>query len=54
MVIPINRTGEHSLNVAGADIFFKMKKCIAAHGEMLMKFIIKIELSWFDLRMEEL
>ena len=31
MAILINRTGEHSPDVARAEIFSKMKKCVSAH-----------------------
>ena len=45
MAIPINKTGEHSPDVAEAEIFSKMKKKNAslrigsAHDDMLMEFI---------------
>ena len=47
MAIPINRTGEHSLNVAVPRFFFQNEKKNAslrlgsAHGEMLIEFLTK-------------
>ena len=46
MAITFNRTGEHSLDVAGAEIFSKTKKTAAprigsVHGEMLIEFRTK-------------
>ena len=59
MAIPINRTEEHSPDVAGVEIFFQNEKKIlknaslrigSTHGKMLIGFHtkIKIKSNFFD------